>query len=176
MSAVTALILIGSSHPNDGGNRDFAQVTLQEGDRPALVVRWTRKGVTRKELFHTFTMIPTLENLLDDSVLLIAYAVCRAPTIFELVNEIGNGKAMQSHRMHMYEDFSKEDRLALYDAARQLHELPKVTWCLFKGTSLEPTMVNLAHYRMECEVTRTVYRRGHSAFTGETFEEGSPGH
>jgi hypothetical protein len=167
-------MLIGSSHPNDGGNRDFAQVTLEEGDRPALVVRWTCKGDTRKGLFHTFTMIPTLENLLDDSVLLIAYAICRVPTIFELVNKIGNGKAMQSHRMHMQEDFSKEDRLALYAAARQLHDLPKVTWCLFKGTSLEPSMANLSHYGMECEVTRTVYQRGQSAFTGENFEERSP--
>jgi hypothetical protein len=174
MSAVTALILVGSPHPNDGGNRDFAQVTLEEGDRPALIVRWTQQKRAREELFRTYTMIPTLENLLDDSVLLIAYVVCRVPTISEMVNKFGNGKARQSGRMHMHEDFEEGVRLSLYAAAKQIEDFPKVTWCLFKGSALEPSMGHLVQYKFECEVTRSVYRRSHSGFTGEAIEEGLP--
>jgi hypothetical protein len=174
MSAVTAIILVGGSHPNNGGNRDFAQVTLEEGERPALIVRWTQQKHAREERFRTFTMITTLENLLDDAVLLIAYAVCRVQCIFELVNTLDNARALQSGKMHMFQDFTEEARLTLCAATKQLDDCPKLTWCLSKGTSLEPSMAHLAHYSMECEVTRSVYQRGHSTFTGENFEAGSP--
>ncbi len=78
MSAVTALILVGNAHPNDGGNRAFAQVSIEEGDRPAFLLRWIRPVLKdRHEFFGKFTMIPTLEHMLNDSILFIAYAVCR---------------------------------------------------------------------------------------------------
>ena len=165
MSAVTSLILVGSSNPHNGGNRDFAQVTLEEGDRPALILRWTQQKRAREEVFRRFTMIPTLENLLDDSVLLIAYAVCRVPSIIALVEKFDTGASMQSGRVHMHEDFAMDDRLALYAAVQQLKDFPKVTFCLFSGTHLEHSISHLDKYLLGCEVTRSVYQSGRPAFT-----------
>jgi len=84
MGAITAAILIGQSHQNRGGNRAFAQIHLEEGDRPALALRWLCPPHDRgNESFRNFTMIPTLENALDDSILMVAYLIMRRPMSHE---------------------------------------------------------------------------------------------
>jgi hypothetical protein len=62
--------------------------------------------------------------------------------------------------------------LALYTAAKRLSDFPKVSCCLFNGTSLEPSMAHLSHYNMEGEVTQAVFQRGYSAFMEKCLEKG----
>lgn len=131
MGAVTAVILIGQPHPNRGGNRAFAQIQLEEGGRPALVLRWLCPPHYRgKESFRNFTMIPSLENTLDDSILMVAYAVSRHSAVFDKVNRLTKDTPVESHRLTMYEDFTPAGRKAIYGAMRKLDDLPKVTLCL----------------------------------------------
>ena len=166
MSAVTSVILVGSAHPNQGGNRSFAEIDLDEGSRPALVLRWT--APTRRgdpEVFRKFTMIPTIEHMLDDSILMIAYAVCRHSKIFPKINRITKNTPLESHRLTMVDDFTPKQREDLYAAAKEIDDLPKVTWCLFDGTSIKPSMSHLKDYRLECEATRSVYSRSYTNFT-----------
>lgn len=153
MSAVTALILIGHSHPHHGGNRHFAEISLEEGSRPALSLRWMAPILkSRPVVFRKFTMIPTLENMLDDAVLMIAYAVCKDPKIFSKVNEITKNASLKSHRLTMYSDFTTGQRTELYAEAKLIDNLPKVTWCLFKNSELKRTMSQLSEYSFETEV------------------------
>lgn len=42
MAAVNSLILIGNAHPNDGGNRAFAEISQECGDRPLLYMKWKK--------------------------------------------------------------------------------------------------------------------------------------
>ena len=167
MSAVTSVILVGSAHPNHGGNRSFAEIDLDEGSRPALVLRWT--APTRRgdpEVFRKFTMIPTIEHMLDDSILMIAYAVCRHSKVFSKINRITKNAALESRRLTMYDDFTPKQREDLYAAAKEIDDLPKVTWCLFDGTTIKSSMSHLKDYRLECEATRSVYSRSYTSFTG----------
>ena len=167
MSAVTSVILVGAAHPNHGGNRSFAEIDLDEGSRPALVLRWTapkRRG--DPEIFQRFTMIPTLEHMLDDSIVMIAYAVCRHPKIFPKINRITKNAPLESRRLTMLDDFTPKQRLDLYAAVKEIDDLPKATWCLFDGTSIKPSMNHLNDYRLECEVTCSLYQRGYTQFTG----------
>ena len=166
MSAVTSVILVGHANPYHGGNRSFAEIDLDEGSRPALVLRWTaptRRGAP--EVFRKFTMIPTLEHMLDDSILMIAYAVCRHSKIFPKINRITKNAPLESHRLTMADDFTPKQREDLYAAAKEIDDLPKATWCLFDGTSIKPSMSHLKDYRLECEATRSVYSRSYTNFT-----------
>ncbi|MEI7682518.1 MAG: hypothetical protein WCK07_24200 [Betaproteobacteria bacterium] len=166
MSAVTAVILVGSAHPNVGGNRPFAEINLEEGGRPALVLRWTtptRKGSS--EVFRKFTMIPTIEHMLDDSILMVAYAVCRHSKVFSKVNRVTQDAPLDAHRLIMHDDFTPKQRADLYAAVKEIDNLPKVTWCLFDGTSIKSSMSHLNDYQLECEVTRSVYSRRYTNFT-----------
>lgn len=165
MSAVSAVILVGHANPYHGGNRSFAEIDLDEGSRPALVLRWTApRRAGDPEVFRNFIMIPTVEHMLDDSILMIAYAVCRHPNVFETVNRMTKDAARQSHRLTMYDDFSPAQRAELYATVKQIDDLPKVTWCLFDGTSIESSIRHLKDYRLECEVTRSVYSRSYTNF------------
>ena len=166
MGAVTALILVGQPHPNRGGNRAFAQIHFEEGDRPALVLRWLCPPHSRgKEAFRKFTMIPTLDNTLDDSILMVAYAVVRHPAVFDKLNRLTNSAPVDSHRLTMYEDFKAAGCKSIYAALRKLDDLPKVTWCLFEGSLLNNSITHLNKYKLECEVTRSVFAREYSAWT-----------
>lgn len=158
MPAVCSLILVGNPHPNDGGNRAFAEITQESGARPLLQMKWKlpRKS-TDTEFFRTFKMIPTIENMVDDSILLVAYAVCRHPKIFAKVNEMTHDKALNSKKLSMYEDFSIEQRLELYEELKKIGDLPKISWCLFRDSDFKESIIHLKEYLMECEVTQSIY-------------------
>ena len=166
MSAVTAVILVGQPNPNSGGNRAFAQIHLEEGDRPALVLRWLCPPQNRgKESFRNFTMIPSLENTLDDSILMVAYAVSRHSAVFDKINRLTKDVPIVSRRLTMYDDFTPSGRKSIYAALKKLDDLPKVTWCLFEGSLLNSSITHLTNYKLECEVTRSVFAREYSAWT-----------
>ena len=153
-------------HPNDGGNRAFAQIHLEEGERPALVLQWLGPPNSRdKESFRKFTMIPTLENTLDDSILMVAYAVIRHSAVFDEINRLTDSAPINSHRLTIYEDFTPAGRESIYAALRNLDDLPKVTWCLFEGSLLTNSITHLSKYKLECEVTRSVFSRKYSGWT-----------
>ena len=175
MSAVSAVILVGHANPYHGGNRSFAEIDLDEGSRPALVLRWTApRRAGDPEVFRNFIMIPTVEHMLDDSILMIAYAVCRHSKVFATVNSMTKVAVLQSRRLTMYDDFTPMQREELYTTVRQIDELPKVTWCLFAGTPMNSSMERLSDYRLECEVTRSVYLRSYKSFTGKWGVTGKP--
>jgi len=168
VSAVTALILIGNSHPHDGGMRAFAEIILEEGERPTFKLRWIRPlKKSSSTQFRNFTMIPTLENMLDDALLIIVYALCRNTKIFKKINLITKGAPVYTHRLSMYEDFTKEERLELYADIKEISDFPKVTWCLFEGTGIANSIQNLTYYLLESEVTRSAYLRTYDQLSSE---------
>lgn len=69
MVAVTSLIFVGQPYPNEGGIRPTEIIRFEESDRPAFIFE---RHSTDKKL-ERMVVIPTIENLLDDSLLLAAY-------------------------------------------------------------------------------------------------------
>lgn len=173
MGAITAVMLIGSPHPNRGGNRPYAQIHLEESDRPALTLHWNTRSPKGEEVFKKFTMTPTLENLLDDSVLMVAYAICRQSAVFGKVNRLAKNAPLDTNRLEMYSSFTPKGRSSLYECVKKLDDLPKVTWCIFDGSLMKRSIAHLASYRFECEVTRSAFVHEYSNWTGKWEVKGS---
>jgi hypothetical protein len=165
MTAVNSLILVGNAHPNDGGNRAFAEISQECGDRPLLHLKWKKffKN-TETDVFRDFKMIPTVENMLDDAILLVAYAICRHPKIFPIVNSMTQEKPLTTRLMTMYQDFTLEQRLDLYAVLKTMDDLPKISWCLFRNSDLNESLINLKEYSIECEVMQSIYSVEYSGF------------
>ena len=166
MSAVTSIIFVGSSHPNDGGIRPVLSIHLEEGSRPALVVQSRVPVSGEGRMPRLLTLIPTVDHMLDDSILLAAYACNYAP-IVEAINEITGGAQRKSNFLSMYDDFTQEQRQSLYEILKSTTDLPKMTWCLFEGSGFKSSLFHLEDYSIECEVTRSVFIRKYSQWKSE---------
>ncbi len=75
MATFTAQILVGSPHPNHGGINPTHSLFLSENSRPAwiLVDPYPDSGPRNSRI----VWIPTLENMLEDALLMIAVYVCK---------------------------------------------------------------------------------------------------
>jgi len=166
MAAVTAIVLVGNPHTNDGGNRSFAMIELEEGSRAAFSIKANSfRGIAQDaEYFRKFTVIPSVEFMVDDLILMIAYAICRNSEIFAQVNAFTENAALNGHRLNIYDDLSMEQRMGLYETLKLARYLPKLTFCLFEQTGLTSSISHLREYQMECEVTHTIFIREYSGW------------
>jgi hypothetical protein len=171
MAAVTAQILIGNPHSNDGGLRAIDKIEVSEGGRPALTLSVRGRGEDRM-MWHTFTWIPSLEHAMDDAILMIAIHVMKIPEILKLVNQIN--PALTGRRVGVYEDISIEDRARLYRACRELEDLPKIIVTIYRGSFLKQSVSNLKHYKMDAEICVSVFCREYSNWTQKVHVYGDP--
>lgn len=165
MSSVTALIFVGNSHPNDGGIRPSLMIQLEEGDRPSFKF-YSLKNPTKENTviprgFDKFTVIPSLEYMLDDLILSIAYAYLEIPSIVHSFNE--HESILSQNRFVAYE-LSEDHRLVLYETLKHDETLPKICICLFKESELLRTVDHLKEYSMECEVCLSAFTRHYSSW------------
>ena len=77
MATLTAQILVGSAHPNHDGINPTHYVFLWENDRPAWILVHQNIFKEREENVGRITWIPTIENILEDALLMIAIHVCK---------------------------------------------------------------------------------------------------
>jgi len=80
MSAITAQILVGQAHPNLGGINPTHYLFLSENSRPVWILvpqnLWElESSINEKKV----TWIPTVENLLEDALLMIGIHVLKNP-------------------------------------------------------------------------------------------------
>lgn len=113
MATTTAFILAGKSHPNDGGINPYHCVQLSEGNAPSFTLRaWVEDEMIYEGIAGgpTVVMIPTLENPLDDLMLMLMVFAVKAMDDFRVnKNEI----------IEMY-SFSTEERAKLYSESKKL--------------------------------------------------------
>lgn len=169
MSAVTALVFVGHSHPNDGGLRPSVLIQLEEGSRPCYSFMKLGRGLPAP----TLTVIPTLESMLDDLILMIAYAVVKVPDVVAIVDQFVDPSALSRERIEMYTDLTEAQRNNLYNLLKTNQDLPKIGICLFKGSSLKHNIQHLNQYLMECEVSESTFVRSWSAWNGKWSTSGS---
>lgn len=164
MSAVTSIILVGSSHPSDGGIRPVSTIHLEEGSRPALVVQSRVSSRRDGSIPRLLTVIPTVSHMIDDSIVLAAYVHGYLPIVQE-VNRITGGLQSKSNYLSMHDDFTLAEREALYEILKGVTDLPKITWCLFENSGFKTSLVHLKEYSFECEVTCSAYVKKYSVWT-----------
>lgn len=177
MSTVTALVFVGNSHPNDGGIRPSLLIQLEEGDRPSFSF-YSLKHPTKEPSglpigLNEFTVIPSLEYMLDDLILSIAYAYLEIPLIVKSLNE--HKSIFTQMRYDAYE-LSEGQRLVLYEMLKHDESLPKISICLFKESELLKTVDHLQEYSMECEICISNFVRYYSSWanTPGWITEGAP--
>ena len=150
MAAITALVFVGYSHPNDGGLRPVVTIEYSEGDRPAFT--FPRHSGDKRDTSSRFVLIPSLENMLDDLLMIIAYREIQDSTVVKYLDSFCNENVEQIGRLEVYKKLTPGQRTELYEHVKKINCFPKVGICLFNGSELLGTVEHIKEYTMEYEV------------------------
>lgn len=143
MATITAQLLIGEVHIWNGGITNAATINLYENSRPS----WVYEPADRKE--DNIYWIPTVENMLEDGLLLAAVHIWRNDDIIRtLKTATGNDNLKQ---LELY-NLSKEDRDILYEKCRALNNSGKAILSVFNGSTLLGQAWVMERYRIEHEI------------------------
>jgi len=151
MATTTSFILVGKSHPNDGGINIYHCIQLTEGSAPAYTMRtWVEDELIYRDIANdkTKVMIPTIENALDDLLFMImVWAEKDMSEVFFAADE----------RIEMY-SIADEERFKLYALSKQLAAKTalKLVINLIDSKSLlnENQLAQLADYSIEFQVLK----------------------
>lgn len=171
MATLTAQILIGSPHPNHGGLNPTHYLFLSENSRPAFVLHGHSASGEDKSDAGTITWIPTIENMLEDALLMIAICVCKSPDIVELAKNFCPG--IEADWIEVYSALEEPERKQLYLKCRNMSGFPKIIISVFRGSTIEGQLSELTQYGMDVEVCAPVYSREYSDWANETNVQGS---
>jgi len=171
MATLTAQILVGSAHPNHDGINPTHYVFLWENDRPAWILVHQNIFKEREENVGRITWIPTIENMLEDALLMIAIHVCKNNEVIKLAKSFS--AKIESDSMELCSNLEETHRKRLYEKCRQISDFPKIIISVFRGSTIEKQLSVLEQYKMDVEVCKPIYSRLHSSWTNETRIEGA---
>ncbi|RKZ30120.1 hypothetical protein DRQ33_08150, partial [bacterium] len=134
MATLTAQILVGRPHPNHGGINPTHYLFLSENDRPAWML--FDQNIFRKERqgYSKITWIPTVENMLEDALLMIAIHILKNREIVEMAK--GFSSKIESKRVELYSNFNESQRNMLYQKCREISDFPKIIISVFRGSTI----------------------------------------
>ena len=164
MATLTAQILVGSKHRFHDGINPTHSLFLSENDRPAwLLVRQDIHGMNRKNLRKgRVVWIPTLENMLEDALLMIGIHICKDTELNELAKKFFPG--IEANRVELYTDLEDSQRKQLYQKCREITRFPKVIVTTFKSSAIGGQLSVLNEYKMEFEICTHTYSRLYSCW------------
>ena len=171
MATKTAQILIGSPHPHDDGIIPSHYLFLSENSRPSWQLVKENLYNEEKNKYLKIIWIPTVENMLEDGLLMVAVHVLKNQEILEIANDYS--VKLESKRLELYSDLDEEQRNNLYQKCRDLSEFPKLIISVFRSSSIERQLTVLEKYKMDVEVCTPIYSRLYSGWQNETRIEGS---
>jgi hypothetical protein len=164
MATVTAYILVGTAHQNHGGICPAHQLLLSENSRPAWSL-YTMHSAQPQAVW-----IPTVENMLDDGLLMAGLLVVKDPA---LVAAAAAFRRNYADRAELFEDISEDDRHRLYELCRAIGPETKLVVTVLEGSSLASQLAVLRRYSLGVEVCQSIYRREYSAWSRAVEERGS---
>lgn len=171
MSTMTAQLLIGSAHPNDGGiNPDYYLFLSENG-----VARWTLiKADFSPESKSSNPIIaqwiPTIDYMLEDAIVMIGLYVLKDEKIIHLANQYINKKT--DPQIILFQDASVKGLELLRERARQIDHHYKITLSIFYGSTILNQYSVLKNYQMDAEVCLPVYAREYSVWSKSVMERG----
>lgn len=172
MGTMTAQFLIGSGYPHHGGIIPTHYLFLSENSRPALVLLSQNiYDNTENTPEDKIIWIPSLENMLEDALLMIALYVIRDEQLLKLARKYI--KFFGDNRIEVYQDIFDEGREKFYHACRLLGRQFKIVLSVYEGSSLLTQLQKLTNYQMEVEVLLPVYLRYHSPYQNKIVTRGS---
>ena len=171
MATLTAQILIGSPHPNHDGINPTHYLFLSENDRPAWVLVDQNIIQEERSSFPKITWIPTVENMLEDALLMVAIHILKNREIVEMAK--GFYSKIESKRFELYSNLNESQRNTLYQKCREISDFPKVIISVFRGSTIEKQLAVLEQYKVDVEVCSPIYSRLYSSWTNENRIGGS---
>ncbi len=157
MGTMTAHVLIGDSHPNDGGIRPHWAVQLSENSRPHLVlhnnVNYLAKPV-KAPLYFEWT--PSIENGVEDILTMIALHAIDDYPLKEKMTSLY--PEIFKQRVHVYE-IPGDIRSELYQEIRNVTNWPKLVVSLYRGCYLENKIALLEELDIDFEICLSVRAR-----------------
>jgi len=171
MATLTAQILVGTSHQNHGGIGPTHFLFLSENSQPVWVLVPENVFNPENDKIIKVTWIPTIENMLEDALLMIAINVLKDQEISELAKEHFKGDIHGS--LALYQDIDPVVLKTLYQKCRKLKTGYKIVLTVLEGSSIRGQLKVLKNYGIDMEVCTPLYFRTYSAWTDEVITMGS---
>jgi len=171
MATITASILIGQPHQNHLGIIPSHHLFLSENDRPALIL--FEVNINNKENCGKTIWIPTLNNLLEDILLMISINVFKYKKLCDEFYKLFNKE--KYNNIELLKQFSTEELDKIYRLNKNFLEKNnnfKITISVFEGSTLEAQLSKLEIYSMDIEICKTSYTRYYSAWKNNVFIKG----
>lgn len=143
MATITAQLIVGEAHTWHGGISNATTLNLYENSRPA----WVYEPAGRKE--ENIYWIPTVENMLEDGLLLAAVHIWRNDDIVRTLKSVTGNDSL--NQLELY-NVSKEDLEILYEKCRALNNGAKVIISVFNGSTLLGQVGVMEKYKVEHEI------------------------
>jgi len=169
MATFTSQILIGQKHSYDGGIINITHTLyLSENSRPAWILSPTDGFKEKEQNPLRITWIPTLENMLEDALVMIGLYVVKDKELIRLANQ--SFKQPNKDFVELYDDIQSEDLQTLYNRARMIEGSHKIILSVFQGSTILQQLPALIHYQNDIEVCKSVYKMEFSLWS-RRFEE-----
>lgn len=168
LGTYTASILVGKEHTFHGGIIPTHLLFLSENDVPAWIL--TEIGDNRS--LEKIVWVPTLENMLEDALLMVAIYVLKDR---EVVGKVENcfKTSLYDHYIELYNHVEEEDRRKLYRLCKRIfrkYEL-KLTFTVMLGSYILNQIKVLENYPVECEVCITRFARSRNYWGNKKLGE-----
>lgn len=171
MATLTAQVLIGSTHPNHDGINPTHYLFLSENNRPAWMLVEQNIAQADQTSFERITWIPSVENMLEDAILMVAVHIVKDQGVLEMAKAFSNN--IESKRLEVYEELIPSERNMLYLKCQDISEFPKFIISVFRDATIEKQLPILEKYKMDIEVCSPVYSRLYSRWSKKLRIEGS---
>jgi len=155
MATFTAQILVGQKHSYDGGIINISHVLyLSENDRPAWVLTSMDLFEDKQTNKKRVTWIPTIENMLEDALVMIGLYVLKDEKLFEMVKRYSKDNMLDYIELYQIE---LENRQELYDYIITMKSHHKIMVSVFRGSSISNQISVLDDFMNEIEVCNSIY-------------------
>lgn len=116
------------------------------------------------------TWIPTVENSLEDALLMIGIHVVKDAELVALAGQFIRSK--ENNWVVVHEDVSPENLSLLYQRCRAMENTFKLVITIMRGSLIGTQLKILEDYSMDVEVCRPEYVRLYSQWLEQTRIEG----
>jgi hypothetical protein len=172
MSTFTCQILVGQKHSYDGGIINISHTLfLSENSRPAWVLSPTNMFNDAKNPQPPKTWIPTIENMLEDALVMIGLYILKDDQLITLANQ--NFCDINKDFIECYDDIQSADIQELYKHARKIQSSHKIVISVFQGSSILKQLPILKQYQNDIEVCKSIYTKENSLWSRQFEENGA---
>jgi hypothetical protein len=150
MGTITAQILVGNPHLYHGGIAPSHYLFLSENSRPAWILINQNIIDQSESKENRIVWIPSVENMLEDALAMIAIHVIKNQQIIDLAQKMY--KNIEGPHLEVYENLTESQRQELYKECRRNENWPKIVVTVLNGSSIKKQVSVLKKYSIDAEV------------------------